>query len=168
MGVAVPLIIELLGMELIVEVFREASLRLPIPISQTLGITAGIVLSSAVIAAGMVSNATLVIVILTAIASYSGPNYSIGLSWRILKFILILAAAFTGLFGYTIVGIMILTNAVTQNSFGTPYLAPWSPISFRSLIDTVLRRPIGLARRFNTYHPNDRERFQWRKKGPKQ
>ena len=141
MGVAVPLIIELLGMEVIVEVFREANLRLPIPISQTLGITAGIVLGSAVIAAGFVSNATLVIVILTAIATYSGPNYTIGITWRILKYLLILASAFTGLFGFTIIGIMILTNAATQNSFGTPYLAPWSPLALRGLIDTVMRKP---------------------------
>ena len=163
MGVAVPLIIELLAMEVLMEIFREASLRLPMPVGQILGITSGIVLATASVAAGIVSNATMVIVVITAIASFSGPDYSIGLSWRILKFILVLAAAFLGLFGLTIAGLMILTHAAIQNSFGTPYLAPWSPIDFRGLIDTVIRRPIWWPKRMELYQPRDLARF--RRKG---
>lgn len=162
MGVAVPLIIELLIMEVLLEIFQEASLRLPMPVSQVLGIAAGIVLATASVAAGIVSNATMVIVVITAIASFSGPDYSIGLSWRILKFILVLAAAFLGLFGLTIAGIMILTHAAIQNSFGTPYLAPWSPIDFRGLIDTVIRRPIWWSKRMKLYQPSDLTRFRWK------
>jgi spore germination protein KA len=151
MGVAAPLIIELLVMEVLLEIFREASLRLPMPVSQILGI-----------AAGIVSNATMVIVVITAIASFSGPDYSIGLSWRIIKFILILAAAFLGLFGLTVAGLMILTHAAIQNSFGTPYLAPWSPIDFRGLIDTVIRRPIWWSKRMKLYQPLGLTRFRWK------
>ena len=132
------------------------------PVSQVLGIAAGIVLATASVAAGIVSNATMVIVVITAIAYFSGPDYSIGLSWRILKFILVLAAAFLGLFGLTIAGIMILTHAAIQNSFGTPYLAPWSPIDFRGLIDTVIRRPIWWSKRMKLYQPSDLTRFRWK------
>jgi hypothetical protein len=162
MGVAVPLIIELLAMEVLLEIFREAGLRLPVPVSQVLGIAAGIVLATASVAAGIVSNATMVIVVVTAIASFSGPDYSIGLSWRILKFILVLAAAFLGLFGLTVAGLIILTHAAIQNSFGTPYLAPWSPIDFRGLIDTVIRRPIWWSKRMKLYQPADLIRFRWK------
>lgn len=162
MGVAVPLIIELLVMEVLMEVFREASLRLPMPVGQILGITSGIVLATAAVAAGIVSNATIVIVVITAIASFSGPDYSIGLSWRILKFILVLAAAFLGLFGLTIAGLMILTHAAIQNSFGTPYLAPWSPIDFKGLIDAVIRRPIWWPKRMKLYQSWELTRFRWK------
>lgn len=162
MGVAVPLIIELLAMEVLLEIFREASLRLPVPVSQILGIAAGIVLATASVASGIVSNATLVVVVITAIASFSGPDYSIGLSWRIFKFILVLAAAFLGLFGLTIAGLMLLTHAAIQNSFGTPYLAPWSPIDFRGLVDTVIRRPIWWSKRMKLYQPPDLIRFRWK------
>ncbi|HOJ77708.1 MAG TPA: spore germination protein [Bacillota bacterium] len=163
-GVAVPLIIEILGMEIVIEVFREASLRLPNSLSQTLGVAAGVILGTAAIISGMVSTSTVVVVVITAIASFSGPDYSISLTWRILKFILIIAAAFLGLYGLTIAGIIILTNAVCQNSFGIPYLAPWSPINFRGLTDTVMRRPLWLRRRLATYHPTDKLRFQKRSK----
>jgi hypothetical protein len=158
MGVAMPLLIEVLVMEITLEIFREASLRLPTTVSQTLGVTAGIILGIAAVGAGLVSNATLVIVIITAIASYSGPNYSIGLSWRILKYVLIFAAAFLGLFGLTFTGLMILAHAAIQNSFGIAYLSPWSPLRPKELIDTVIRRPFWFPRRPVTYHPIDKIR----------
>ncbi len=163
MGVAFPILIEILAMETVLEVFREGSLRLPITVSQTLGVTAGIVLGAASVAAGLVSNATLVVVIITAIASYSGPNYEIGLSWRVLRFILILAAAFMGIYGLLIAAIMILTHAAIQNSFGIAYLAPWAPIEILELEDTVIRRPLWIRRRLRIYHPTDR--FRSGKKG---
>ncbi len=165
MGVAIPILIELLAMEIVLEIFREGSLRLPTTVSQTLGVTAGIVLGTAAVAAGLVSNATLVVVIITAIASYSGPSYEIGLTWRILRYLLILAAAFLGIYGLFIAGIMILTHAALQNSFGISYLAPWAPVEIPALQDTVTRRPIWLRRRLRIYHPVDRFRFG--KKGGK-
>lgn len=159
-GVAFPLVIELLLMEITVEVFREASIRLPQPVSQTLGVTAGIVLGFAAVGAGLVSNATLVVVIVTAIASYSGPDYEIGLSWRILKYILILAAVFWGLVGITIVGIIILAHSAKQNSFGVSYLAPWTPFRGIELLDTVIRRPLWMPERPGTFHPINRIRYR--------
>ena len=159
MGVAFPILIELLIMETVIEIFREGSLRLPTTVSQTLGVTAGIVLGAASVAAGLISNATLVVVIITAIASYSGPNYEISLSWRILRYILVLAAAFLGVYGLVIAGVMILTHAAIQNSFGISYLAPWSPVEITELEDTVIRRPLWLKRRLRIYHPIDRNRY---------
>ena len=110
-GVAMPLVVELLLMEVLVEIFREASLRLPTPISQTLGVTAGIVLGTATVQAGIVSSATLVIVVVTAIASFSGPHFGIGFAWRIFKYFLIIAAAMFGLFGLIIGGLLVLAHA---------------------------------------------------------
>lgn len=163
MGVALPLVIELLLMEILVEIFREASLRLPITVSTTLGVTAGIVLGIAAVGAGIVSNATLVVVVVTAIASYSGPDYGIGLSWRIIKYFLIIMAALWGLFGLTIAGLVILGHAAMQNSFGVPFLSPWAPLYPAELNDTIIRRPIWQRWRAKIYHPQEKGRFYSRK-----
>jgi hypothetical protein len=159
LGVALPLLIEILLMEVVLEIFREASLRLPTPISQTLGVTAGIVLGVATVQAGIVSSATLVVVVVTAIASFSGPHFGIGFAWRILKYFLIIAAAMFGLFGLIIGGLLILAHAAIQNSFGVPFLSPWSPVRFKALIDTVIRRPLWLPKRLLIYQPIDTRRF---------
>ncbi|HYH03489.1 MAG TPA: spore germination protein, partial [Bacillota bacterium] len=154
-AVATPLIIELLIMEMIVEIFREASLRLPTTVSQTLGVTAGIVLGTAAVGAGLASNATLVVVVLTAIASYSGPNYSIGLSWRVLKYLLIFTASLLGVYGLIIAGLVILAHAAKQSSFGVPYLSPWSPLNLRGLLDTIFRRPLWIPDRLGIYREQE-------------
>ncbi len=164
LGVATPLIIEILIMEVLVEIFREASLRLPSPISQTLGVTGGIVLGTAAVQAGIVSSATLLVVVITAIASFAGPNFGIGFSWRILKFVLIIAAAIFGLFGLVIAGLIVLAHAAMQNSFGVPFLSPWSPVRFRALVDTITRRPLWLPQRLQIYQSIDRRRFRDKRK----
>lgn len=164
LGVATPLVIEILVIEVLVEIFREASLRLPSPISQTLGVTVGIVLATAAVQAGIVSSATLVVVVVTAIASFSGPNFSIGLSWRILKYGLIIIAATLGLFGLTTAGLVILAHAAMQNSFGVPFLSPWTPVRFRALIDTVTRRPLWLQKRIQIYQSIEKRRFRDKRK----
>ncbi|HBF38807.1 MAG TPA: hypothetical protein DDW50_16000 [Firmicutes bacterium] len=165
MGVALPLVIELLLIEITLEIFREASLRLPQTVSQTLGVTTGIVLGIAAVGAGIVSNATLVVTVITAIASYSGPDYGISLTWRILKYFLIFAAASFGLIGLVAAGLAILCFAAAQNSFGVGFLSPWTPIRGVELLDTILRRPLWFPRRAGTYHPTDKIRLGWQKKG---
>ncbi len=112
------------------------------------------------VAAGLASQATLLVVVLTAIASFSGPNYNIGLTWRILKFLLIFAAAFLGLYGLTLGGLAVLAHAAIQNSFGVSYLSPWAPPHVREMGDTIIRRPIWLRRRPATYHPLDEVRYK--------
>lgn len=163
-GVATPLVIEILLIEVILEIFREASLRLPSPISQTLGVTVGIVLGTAAVQAGIVSSATLVVVIVTAIASFAGPNFAIGFSWRILKYALIIIAAMFGLFGLTMAGLVILAHAAMQSSFGVPFLSPWAPVRFNALIDTVTRRPLWLPKRLQIYQSVEKQRFRNRRK----
>lgn len=159
-GVAFPLVIEVLSMEIILEVFREASLRLPSSVGQTLGTAAGIILGLASVRAGLVSDATLVVVVITAISSFSGPNYSIGLTWRILRYLFLFAATVFGLFGLTIFGLIVLAHAARQNSFGVSYLSPWAPLDLLGLRDTVIRRSIRQQNRAQTYHPQDTIRMK--------
>ncbi|NLW55320.1 MAG: spore germination protein, partial [Firmicutes bacterium] len=75
--VPIPLIAEVFILLLAVEFFREAGLRLPGSVAHTLGVVAGIVLGMTAVQAGFVSSATLVVAAITAIASFTGPNYSV-------------------------------------------------------------------------------------------
>ena len=138
--VPVPLLAELFIMEIAVEVFREAGLRLPGSVGQTLGMVAGSVLGLTAVQAGFVSPATLVVVAVTAIASLPDPT-TVGVTWR-LKFMLAIAAALFGLHGLTIAGILVLVHAADLKSFGVSYLAPWAP-QWEELGDAPVRKPLG-------------------------
>jgi hypothetical protein len=160
-----PLIVEVLILEFAVEVFREAGLRLPGTVGETLGVVAGIVLGTAGVQSGLISPATLVVVTITAIASFSGPNYSVSITWRLLKYVLLFGAATFGLFGLTAVGIGVLLYASDLKSFGVSYLAPWSPPQWRDLADGPIRAPFWFRWfRPQAYRPQDKLRSGGTKK----
>ncbi|HOP75834.1 MAG TPA: spore germination protein [Bacillota bacterium] len=154
--VPLPLIAEVLLLEIMVEVFREAGLRLPGAVGQTLGVVAGIVLGLSAVQAGFISPATLAVVSITAIASFTGPNYSVDIAWRLLKFIMLFAAAVLGLYGIILSGLAILIHAADLNSFGVSYLAPWAPLQWRALKDGPFRMPFwARLYRPETWRPQD-------------
>ncbi len=160
-GIPYPLFMEILFLEIMVEVFREAGLRLPKSVNLTLGVVAGVGLAFAAVQTRLVSGASLAVVSITAIASFSAPNFSVGITWRLFKFMLILGAAFLGIVGLTITGIFILAHAATLTSFGASYLAPWGPIQWYELQDSIFRIPLWLRfRRAAYYHPINRKRME--------
>ncbi|MGE5529683.1 MAG: spore germination protein [Patescibacteria group bacterium] len=75
-----PLVAEVFILEVALGVFYEAALRLPGALSQTVGIVSGIILGLVGIFSGIVSPATVIVVAVTAVASYTGPNYAVGLT----------------------------------------------------------------------------------------
>ncbi len=159
-GVPYPLLVEVLFLEIAVEIFREAGLRLPSNISQMLGIVAGTALTYAAVMAHLVSGTSVVVVAIGAVASFSAPNFSVSIPWRILKFVLILSAGALGIIGLTLAGVTILAHAATLSSFGTPYLAPWGPLQPYELRDAVTRVPLWLRyRRSETYHAAAKRRL---------
>ncbi|MDJ1630521.1 spore germination protein [Bacillus velezensis] len=56
-------------MEITIELIREAGIRSPRPISQTIGIVGGLVIGDAVVQAGLISNMMIIVVAVTAVSS---------------------------------------------------------------------------------------------------
>ena len=140
-GMPLPLYWEILVAEMMVELMREAGLRLPRGTNQTLGVTIGVIVGFALIQTGYISTPTLIVVGISALASFSSPQYSIGLTWRILKYLLIFSASFLGLYGFILGAIFIAAHVAGLSSFGTPYTAPWGPVQTTGLLDSVVRAP---------------------------
>jgi hypothetical protein len=157
--VPLPLVAEVFILEVVVGIIYEAGLRLPGTLSQTVGIVFGVILGVVGAFSGLVSPATMIVVAITAIASYTGPNYTVGLVWRILKYIMLLAASLFGFFGLTIAGVLILGHAADLKSFGVSILAPWAPLEWPELADAAIRAPFWTRwNRPSTYRPQDRLR----------
>lgn len=139
--------LEAVFMEVTLEVLREGGLRLPTPIGQTVGIVGGIALGQAVVQAKIVSPIMIIVVAFTAISSFVVPNYSMGLSVRILRFLLMGCAAFLGLFGLILGLLVTLVHLVGLDSFGIPYFAPLAPLNPSYLKDTLVRAPIKFVKK---------------------
>lgn len=141
-GVPFPAIVEAMMMEATLELLREAGLRLPKPIGQAIGIVGGLVIGEAAVSAGIVSPVMVIVVAVTAISSFAIPTYSVAISFRILRFGVMLAAAILGLYGIIMVYIMINIHIANLKSFGIPYSTPFAPSFYSDWKDLVLRAPL--------------------------
>ncbi|MEN6316365.1 MAG: spore germination protein [Clostridiaceae bacterium] len=140
-GVPFPSIGEALIMEATFEILREAGLRLPQQTGQAVSIVGGIVIGQAAVQAGIVSQAMVIIVALTGISSFAIPAFNAAGSGRLLRFPLMLFAAFLGLPGI-LAGLSIITiHLCGLRSFGVSYLDPFISADKAVLDDTVIRKP---------------------------
>ncbi|HHX24011.1 MAG TPA: spore germination protein [Thermoanaerobacterales bacterium] len=140
-GVPFPAFIEALSMELVFEFLREAGIRLPTPVGQTISIVGAIVIGQAAVGAGLVSSAMVMVVSLTAIASFTIPTISGSFAVRILRFPMMFLAASFGLFGI-MAGLMgVIIHLSSMDSYGVPYLYPMAPLNISGMKDTFIRAP---------------------------
>lgn len=141
-GVPFPAFVEAFLMEGALELLREAGVRLPSAFGQTIGIVGGLIVGEAAVSAGLVSPGMVIVVAVTAISNFSIPSFPLATSFRILRFAIMIGASALGLFGLVIVFWLIAVHLVCFKSFGVPYLAPWTPFTFKDLKDTLIRLPL--------------------------
>jgi spore germination protein KA len=140
-AVPFPAFVEALIMEVTFEILREAGIRLPRAVGQALSVVGAIVIGQAAIQAGIVSPAMVIIVSITAIASLATPAFSIAISARLIRFLLMFLAAGFGFYG-VIIGVMIMIiHLCSLRSFGVPYMAPLAPFIPSNSGDTIFRVP---------------------------
>jgi len=136
-----PALMEALMMEIAFEALREASVRIPKSIGQAVSIIGALIIGTAAVQAGIVSAAMVIIVSLTGIASFIIPSFDLGLSFRLLRFPMMLLAGIFGIFGIACGLIIIYVHMLNLQSFGTPYLSPIAPQVAGSFKDTLVRAP---------------------------
>lgn len=137
-----PPFVEAIIMAITIELIREAGIRLPSPIGQTIGIVGGLIIGDAVVNAGVVSNVMVIVIALTAIMSFSIPSYEMGNTVRILSLPIMIAAAILGFVGIVFSLMIIIIHMCKLQSFGTPYIAPLAPLHIKDLKDAIVRFPI--------------------------
>lgn len=119
------------------EIMREAGLRLPKAIGHAVSIIGALVIGDAVVNAGLVGAPMLVVVAVTAIASY--VIYPLYESISVLRIVFIILGGFTGIYG-VVLGISVLcVNIAALNPYGVPYSSPISPLNLNSMGDIFYR-----------------------------
>lgn len=83
-----PSLVEALIMEVTFEILREAGIRLPRAIGSAVSIVGALVIGQASVQAGIVSPAMVIVVAMTAIASFATPSFAIAISARLIRFVL--------------------------------------------------------------------------------
>lgn len=140
-GVPFPSVVEILMMEVTFEILREAGIRMPRAVGQTVSIVGALVIGQAAVEAGIVSNILIIVIALTAISNFVSPVYSFANAARIVKFALILMASIFGLYGLILGLVFLVAHLASLRSFGVPFLAPIAPFKLGDMDDVFIRFP---------------------------
>nr|WP_285891102.1 spore germination protein [Paenibacillus pasadenensis] len=132
---------EMLLLLLLLEIFKEAGVRLPNPIGQTLTSIGGLIIGDAAIRSGLVSPSVVVIGAITAVSGVTLVNQVLSTGISIFRLFFFLAGAYFGMFG-VILGIVLLVAYMSRlQSFGVGYLSPLSPLIPKDVLISYLRMP---------------------------
>ncbi|MFX3625456.1 MAG: spore germination protein [Ectobacillus sp.] len=145
-GIPFPAFVEALLMEVSFEILREAGVRLPRAIGSAVSIVGALVIGQAAVQAGIVSPMMVIVVSVTAVASFSTPAYNIAISIRLIRFFLMIAAAVLGFYGVIMGFIILMAHLCGLRSFGIPFMMPLAPFVLRNSGDTIVRIPLWMQK----------------------
>lgn len=131
----------------LLEIFREAGVRLPSSIGQTLTSIGGLIIGDAAIRAGLVSPSVVVVGAITAVSGVTLVNQTLSTQVSILRLFFFLLSALLGMYGVILGFVLLVSYMASLRSFGVPYLAPLSPLSARELVMSFLRLPYRLIKK---------------------
>jgi spore germination protein KA len=138
-GIPFPTVVEALVMLTGFEMLREAGVRLPQPIGQSVSIVGALVLGDAAVNARIISAPMVIVVAATGISSLLVAKM-IGV-FIIVRLIFLLMASIWGLYGYMygVIGLFIYLFSI--RSFGVPYMLYSTALKPEDLKDTIIRSP---------------------------
>lgn len=120
------------------EILGEASIRMPRYVGMALSVVGALVLGDTAVKAGVLSSITVLMVALSGIGIYGVPD-EVG-TFSILRFIFIIVAGITGVFGLIVLGMIIIAYLLNFEEYGVQYLAPLVPLSKKDFGDIIFKK----------------------------
>lgn len=132
---------EIFLMMLMFELFREAGIRLPRAVGQTVTVVGGLIVGDAAIRAGLTSPTMLVVAAVTAVATFTLVNQTLNGSVTVIRLYILFASATLGLFGFFLSMFSVFIYLCSLESFGVPYLQPIAPFNPHKVLTAILQLP---------------------------
>lgn len=139
----VPIILQLLIIEFIIDGLKLASLNTPSVLSNSFSVVAALVLGDFAVQAKWFVPEVVLFMAFVAIANFAQPSFELGYAFKLFRvFLLVLTALFHlwGLLGG--LAIMVLMLGFSQTVSGRCYLYPLIPFNGKALSRLLLRRKI--------------------------
>ncbi len=139
----VPLIIQLLLVELIIDVLKLASLNTPDVLSNSFSMIGALILGDFAVQARWLVPEVLVYMAFVAIANYAQHSYEMGYATKLCRMLLLILIWLFDLWGF-IAGVagMLVLMATTKPLVGKGYLYPLIPFDGKKLKRLLYRAPI--------------------------
>ena len=144
---------------LLLEILKEASIRMPKYVGMSLSVVGALVLGETAVSAGFLSTPAIIIVAFSGLCLYTVPNFVE--TGSLLRWLFLLVGGGLGPFGIVLLSAFTLCYLITADSYGTPPLAPFSPLIKSDLRDTVVKYDLqSLSARPAFLRPKNKTRLQ--------
>ncbi len=137
--------LEMLLVLLTLEVLNEASIRMPKYVGMALSVVGALVLGETAVNAGFVSTPAIIIIAFSGIGLYAVPNLIQITS--VARLAMLLVAGAVGTYGIILLTAFFFFYCVSCESFGSPVLAPFSPLVKHDLKDGLLKYNLNALKR---------------------
>lgn len=131
---------EILFVLILFEILYEASIRMPKYLGIALSIVGALILGDTAVSAGMISPPAVMIVALSGITLYTIPDQAP--QFITLRFMFTIMGGLLGFYGVVGLTIFIVFYLNDLDSYGSAYLAPFSPFIENDLQDAVFKKDI--------------------------
>lgn len=140
---SVPVLLQLLLIEFIVDGLKLASLNTPSVLSNSFSVVGALILGDFAVQAKWFVPEVVLYMAFVAIANFTQPSFELGYAFKLFRVVILLLAAGFGIWGLAAgVLLMLLTAATTKTVTGRNYLFPLVPFNGRALAGLFIRRPI--------------------------
>lgn len=139
----IPIIVQLLIIEVVIDTLKLASLNTPNALSNSFSVIGALVLGDLAVTAKLFSSEVVLFMAFVAIANFAQPSFELGYAFKLSRiFILVLTAAFS-IWGYAAgVIIVLLQMFFTKTVTGRGYMYPLIPFNAKTLSRLLIRHPI--------------------------
>lgn len=143
-GNSVPVLLQLLLIEFILDGLKLASLNTPGALSNSFSVVSALILGDFAISSGWVVPETVLYMAFIAIGTFTQPSFELGYAFKMCRIAMLVLIAIADLWGLLAgIALTVVLAATTHPIGGGHYLAPLIPFNGRDLLTHFIRRPIG-------------------------
>ena len=140
---SVPVIMQLLIIEIVIDALKLASLNTPNALSNSFSVIGALVLGEFAIAAKWFTAEVVLYMAFVAITNFAQPSYELGYAFKLCRMMILILTAVFNLWGF-IAGLVITALLISFNKTvsGRCYLYPLIPFDGKALSSLLFRKPI--------------------------
>lgn len=138
----VPLLLQLLLLELIVDLLKLASLNTPDVLSNSFSMLGALILGDFAVRANWLVPEVLVYIAFVAIANFAQPSFELGYAFKLMRVLLLILSALFSIWGFLAGMGLMLVLIVTTEPLAGHYLYPLYPFNWKALKHLLFRQPI--------------------------
>ena len=144
---SVPIIIQLLIVEFVIDTLRLASLNTPNALSNSFSVVGALVLGEFAVRSGWFVAEVVLFMAFVAIANFTQPSFELGYAIKISRTFILILSALLNIWGFIIGTVIVFTViATTKTINGYTYLYPLIPFDKKALKSLLFRSPLKCGR----------------------